>query len=212
MTDKSVANIKRKAVHPPVLYVGNPVALITTCNKDGTANISPMSSTWALGNRFVCGMSSTSQCHENILREMECVINFPSAPLWPSVEKIARATGRNPVPPHKAKIGYEYVKDKFVLSGLMPIPSETVKPPCINECPIQIEGKVIATHESSGEWSNERPETFSIVEILVTKVHAHEGIVVPESDYIDTSRWQPLFYVFRHYFGTGEDLGRTFKA
>ncbi len=199
-------------MHPPVLYVGNPVTLITTCNEDGTSNISPMSSTWALMDRFVCGMSSTSQCRKNILREMECVINFPSASLWPSVEKLARSTGRNPVPTHKAKIGYEYVKDKFALSNLTSIPSETVKPPRINECPIQIEGKVVATHEPGGEWSSEHPETFSIVEILVKKVHAHEDIVAPESDYIDTSRWRPLLYVFRHYFGTGEDLGRTFKT
>jgi len=212
MTDKSLSHIKHKTVSPPVLYVGTPVALITTCNEDGTANISPISSAWALMDRFVCGMSSFSQCHENTLREMECVINFPSASLWSSVEKIARSTGRNPVPPHKVKIGYEYVKDKFALSGLTPISSETVKPPRINECPIQIEGKVVATHGPGGEWPSERPETFSIVEVLVTKIHAHENIIVPESDYIDTNHWQPLLYVFRHYFGTGEDLGRTFKA
>jgi hypothetical protein len=24
--------------------------------------------------------------------------------------------------------------------------------------------------------------------------------------------WKPLFYVFRHYFSTGADLGKTFKA
>ena len=212
MTDKYVSHIKHKTVRLPVLYVGTPIALITTCNEDGTANISPMSSVWALGDRFVCGMSSSSQCHENTLREAECVINFPSASLWRSVEKLARSTGRNPVPPHKIKIGYEYVRDKFTLSGLTSIPSETVKPPRIKECPIQIEGKVVATHGPGGEWPIERPETFSIVEILVTKIHAHEDIVVPETDYIDTNRWQPLFYVFRHYFGAGEDLGRTFKA
>ncbi len=212
MTDKTVSHIKHKTVRPPVLYVGNPVVLITTCNEDGTVNISPVSSTWALLDRFVCGIGSASQGHENILREMECVINFPSASLWPSVEKIAHSTGRNPVPPHKAKIGYGYVKDKFMQSGLTPISSKTVKPPRINECPIQVEGKVVATHGPGGEWSSERPETFSIVEILMTKIHAHEDIVVPGSDYIDTSRWQPLLYVFRHYFGTGEELGRSFKA
>ena len=204
--------IKYKSVHPPVFYIGNPVALITTCNEDGTTNISPMSSSWALRDRVVCGMSSASQCHENILREMECVINFPSASLWSAVENIARTTGRSPVPPHKTKIGYEYVKDKFALSGLTPIISETVRPTRINECPIQIEGKVVAVHEPGGNWPDDRPETFSIVEILVTKTHAHEDIVVPNTDHIDTSRWQPLLYVFRHYFDTGKDLGRTFKA
>ncbi len=38
------------------------------------------------------------------------------------------------------------------------------------------------------------------------------GIVVPGTSHIDTARWSPLLYVFRHYFGTGPDLGRTFKS
>ena len=210
-TDKPVSSINIKTVNPPVLYVGTPVALITTQNEDGTANISPMSSVWALYDRLVCGMSSSSQCHENILREMECVINYPSAAQWTLVEKMARATGKEQVPASKAEIGYEYVKDKFSLSGFTSLSSETVKPPRITECPIQIEGKVVSSH-SPEEWPLDRASAFSIVEILVTKVHAHEDIVIPETDYIDTNQWHPLFYVFRHYFGTGKELGKTFKA
>ncbi len=212
MNGKPVSHIKYKTVRPPVLYVGTPVVLMTTRNEDGTANISPLSSAWALFDRFVCGMATASQGHENILRERECVINFPSASLWPLVEKIGRSTGRNPVPSYKVKIGYEYVKDKFEQSGFTPIPSETVKPPRIDECPIQIEGKVVATHRPGGEWPAERPDTFSIIEIQVLKVHAHEDIIIPGSDFIDTNRWHPLLYVFRHYFETGKDLGQTFKA
>ena len=109
-------------------------------------------------------------------------------------------------------MGYEYMKDKFAVSGFVPIPSETVKPPCINECPIQVEGKVVAVHEPGGEWPKERLETFSIVEVLVTRIHAREDIVIPDSDNIDTEQWYPMLYVFRHYFETGKDLGRTFKA
>jgi flavin reductase (DIM6/NTAB) family NADH-FMN oxidoreductase RutF len=116
------------------------------------------------------------------------------------------------VPPHKAKIGYEYVKDKFEMSDLVPIPSETVRPPRINECPIQVEAKVVAVHGPGGDWPQERPETFSIVEVLVTRIHAHENAVIPGSDQIDTNQWQPLLYVFRHYFGTSKNLGQTFKA
>ena len=44
MYNKPEYPIKHKTVRPPVLYIGTPVALITTCNEDGTANISPMSS------------------------------------------------------------------------------------------------------------------------------------------------------------------------
>lgn len=212
MPSKPDSIIKHKTIHPSVLYAGTPVVLITTCNEDGTVNISPMSSAWALGDRFVLGMSSASQCYSNIIREKECVLNFPSASQWPSVESISRSTGRNPIPPHKVKIGYEYMKDKFALSGLAAIPSETVKPSRITECPIQIESKVVAVHEPGGEWPKERPETFSIVEVLVKRIHAHENILLPDSDQIDTDKWQPLLYVFRHYFGTGKELGQTFKA
>lgn len=200
-----------KTVNPPVLYVGTPVALVTTTNKDDTTNISPMSSIWALGDRLICGMASGSLCHENILRENECVINYPSASQWKLVEKMARATGKNPIPAFKAKMGYEYVKDKFLLSGLSPIKSETVKADRISECPIQIEGKVVSNH-NPGKWNEDSPWSFTIIEIQVSKIHAHEDIIIPGTDYIDPNFWQPLIYVFRHYFGTGKELGKTFKA
>jgi flavin reductase (DIM6/NTAB) family NADH-FMN oxidoreductase RutF len=205
-------NKEHIAINPTVLYVGTPVALITTLNPDGTTNISPMSSAWALFDRVVLGMTSTSQGRENAVREGELVVNLPSADLWPKVEAIARGTGRTPVPPHKAKIGYEFEADKFGLSGFTPHESAIVRPLRIAECPIQFEAKVVAAHAPGTDWPEERPEAFQIVETKVVRVHAHRDIVVPGTSYIDTARWAPLLYVFRHYFGTGPDLGRTFKA
>jgi len=142
MNDKPVSHIKYKTVRPPVLYVGTPVILMTTSNEDGTANISPLSSAWALFDRFVCGMSVASRCHENILREMECVINFPSASLWPSVEKIAHSTGRNPVPSYKVKIGYEYVKDKFEQGGFTPSPRKPLSHPALMSARFRSKGRL----------------------------------------------------------------------
>jgi flavin reductase (DIM6/NTAB) family NADH-FMN oxidoreductase RutF len=51
-----------------------------------------------------------------------------------------------------------------------------------------------------------------IAETRVTRVHAHADIVIPGTNHVDTGRWEPLLYVFCHYFGTGPDLGKTFKA
>jgi flavin reductase (DIM6/NTAB) family NADH-FMN oxidoreductase RutF len=48
-------------INPSVLYVGTPVALITSMNRDGSVNISPMSSAWALFDRVVLGLTSTSR-------------------------------------------------------------------------------------------------------------------------------------------------------
>jgi len=198
-------------ITPSVLYVGTPVALITSLNTDGSCNISPMSSAWALGDRVVLGMSSSSQGRENVIRTRELVINFPDATLWQQVESIARATGRNPVPLHKQKIGYSFEPDKFKLSGLTAQQSQLVKPMRIAECPIQFEAQVMAAHDRCGESSN-FAEGFQIVETRVMCVHAHRDIVIPGTQHIDTDKWSPLLYVFRHYFGTASDLGRTFKA
>ena len=199
-------------ISPSVLYVGTPVALITTTNPDGSTNISPMSSAWALFDRVVLGLTSTSMGRENLQREQELVINFPSAALWEQVEALARATGRDPVPPHKATIGYRYEADKFTLCDLTPQDSAMVRPPRIAECPLQFEAVVVACHAPGADWPEARPEAFQIVETKVVRVHAHPDIVIPGTNHIDTATWEPLLYVFRHYFGTGPDLGRTFKA
>jgi flavin reductase (DIM6/NTAB) family NADH-FMN oxidoreductase RutF len=196
---------------PTVLYFGTPVALITSLNRDGATNISPMSSLWALFDRVVLGLTTTSMGRENIVREKELVINFPSADLWSKVEALARATGRNPVPPHKEKIGYRFEPAKFAAAGLTPQDSELVRPQRIAECPLQLEARVVAVHDPAG-WPAEPPEAFQIIEARVARVHARGDLVIPGTNHIDTDKWSPLLYMFRHYFAAGRRLGRTFKA
>jgi len=198
-------------IHPSILYAGNPVALITTLNGNGETNISPMSSTWELGERLVLGMTTASQGYENLRRERECVVNFPSSDIWQQVEQLARTTGRNPVPEHKQAIGYHFESDKFACANFTPLEAEDVKPLRIAECPLQFEGRLLALHHSTS-LSPENPAAFGIFEMQVTRVHAHAEIVHAGTNHVDTTAWSPLLYVFRHYFGTGPDLGRTFKA
>ncbi|MBV8767865.1 MAG: flavin reductase family protein [Hyphomicrobiales bacterium] len=196
-------------IKPSILYFGTPVVLITTLNPDATVNISPMSSAWALGDRVVLGCTASGQGIENLRRERECVLNFPSPKLWRNVERIARATGKHDVPPEKAAIGYEFVADKFALAKLAPTPSETVEPPRIAECPLQFEAELVEARPSNGADGR---TAFFIAETRVKRVHAHRDVVVEGTNHIDPARWEPLLYVFRHYFGTGTDLGKTFKA
>ncbi|MBZ6078302.1 flavin reductase family protein [Microvirga puerhi] len=172
-----------------------------------------MSSAWALGDRVVLGLSTGGQGSENAVREGECVINLAQAILWEKVERLARTTGRNPVPEYKTAAGYHHEPRKFEAAGLTPLPSDLVRPPRIAECPLQLEARVVAAHAPGGErWEIDSPHAFAIVETQVIRVHAHADITIPESNHVDVSRWQPLLYVFRHYVGTGDDLGRTFKA
>lgn len=202
---------EHRVIQPSALYFGTPIALITTTQPDGSINISPMSSAWALGERLVLGLGTEGQCLRNLLRAREAVVNLPSEALAIHVERIARTTGRNPVPAAKQANGYFFEADKFRRARLTPLASERVAPPRIAECPIQLETVLLAEHPASRTAESPDPG-YSMVELAVVRVHAHAGVTVADTNRIDVSRWRPLFFVFRHYFGLGSELGRNFRA
>ena len=202
------ASIHRRRITPSVLYPGTPVLLMTTLNDDGSSNISPLSSFWALGNRVVLGLGTQGQGYRNLQLRNECVLNFPSSAQAAQVEAIARATGCNPVPTAKQAMGYVHVRDKFALGGFTAAVSTHVAPMAIAECPLQVEATVMAMHppgEDDGQG-------FVIVEGRIRCVHAHEDITVHGTQHIDATRWTPLIYLFRHYLGVSAPVGRNFRA
>lgn len=203
-------SIPARSIRPAILYFGTPVLLIATRNEDGSANLTPMSSAWALADRVVLGLAAGGQGLENLLRERECTLNVVAPGQWPAVEALAPTTGRDPVPAWKS--GYRYESDKFALAGLTPLPSEQVCAPRVMECPLQMEARVVAWHERPlAAWANDAGG-FVTIETEVVRVHAHEDLIIAGSDHIDPRRFRPLLYVFRHYVGGGPALGRTFKA
>lgn len=191
-------------IEPSVLYFGTPVSLIATRNPDGTPNLAPMSSSWYLGYTAVLGIGQGGQTLDNLRRERACVINLPSVQPHEAVERIAPLTGRDPVPDSK-RDRFRFEPRKFETAGLTPTASRTVGAPRVAECPVHLEAVVEAVHQP-------REEGFAVVETRILHVHVAEDLVVPGTHYIDTDRWRPLFYVFRHYFGLGPDLGRNFRA
>lgn len=189
----------------PVLYFGTPVVLLTTANPDGTSNITPMSSAWALGNRYVLGLGADGQALANLHRVPELVLNLPSASLVRAVEAIAPTTGRWPVPP-SAPPGYRHVADKWALGGFTALDARDVAPQRIAQCPVQLEARVAQmTPLADGDAVS--------VEAEVLRMHVHETILEAEHPHrIDIDRWRPLYYTFRHYFAQGEHLGANFRA
>jgi len=191
-------------IEPSILYVGTPVALLSTVNEDGTVNLAPMSSAWALGDVVVLGVGMTGQTAINLRSRPDVVINFPSPSQWEAVERIAGLTGRNPVPEHK-QARFRFEREKFTAAGLTPVPSELVAPPRVAECPIQFEATVTqADLDAKGN--------FLIAQAEVLRVHAEEAIVVPGTSHVDPAAWSPLIYNFRHYFGLAEELGESFRT
>ncbi|MGH8182331.1 MAG: flavin reductase family protein [Rhodanobacteraceae bacterium] len=201
-----------RVVEPKILYFGTPVVLVTTRNPDGSANITPMSSAWALADRVTIGLAGGGQGLDNLLRERECVLNLAGEAMRAGVERLAPTTGRDPVPAFKRTGGYRHVSDKFALAGWHAEPALVVGAPRIAEAPLQLEARVLhADQRDVPAWTNDAGGYVS-VELQIVKVHAHVDVVVAGTQHIDPCRYRPLFYVFRHYYGVGERLGRTFKA
>ncbi len=194
-----------KEIYPKILYYGMPVYLLSTLNEDGTTNISPMSSSWALGKYIVLGIGLGGKAIQNIKVNRECVINLPSSSQWEHVEKIAPYTGTDNIPKFKCDMGYTYIKDKLALANLTPISSKTVKPQRIEECPLQIEARVRDIRIPDYD------PFFAIVETEVIHVHAHTNII-KGGNHIDPQKWNPLFYNFRYYFSIGEEIGRNYRT
>jgi flavin reductase (DIM6/NTAB) family NADH-FMN oxidoreductase RutF len=195
-----------REIAPAILYFGTPVVVISTLNEDATTNIAPMSSAWWLGWTCVLGFDASSKTPQNLLRTGECVLNLPSAALVAHVDRLACLSASDPLPLHKSMLGYRSATDKFAASGLTPIPSVTVTPARIRECPVQLEAVFVSSRPIGSNDPNMRVPAISI-EVRIVKVHATETILSDVfENRIDASKWQPLIMTFRQFFTTGHSI------
>jgi flavin reductase (DIM6/NTAB) family NADH-FMN oxidoreductase RutF len=191
-----------KTIDPTILYFGTPVALISTLNPDGSPNLAPMSSAWWLGWSCMLGLGQMGQTSDNLIRTRECVINLPSEDLVTHVDRLALTTAKNPVPEKKRDWGYRYETDKFGTAGLTVIASESVAPPRVLECPVQMEGIV---HDFRSFGKNVNANAF---EVHIVKLHVDERLLVGDGSrpHIDPVRWRPLIMSFCRFFGRGGEV------
>jgi flavin reductase (DIM6/NTAB) family NADH-FMN oxidoreductase RutF len=193
-------------IDPAILYFGTPVVLVSSLNEDGSPNLAPMSSAWWLGRSCMLGLGARSHTPANIRRTGECVLNLPSVEQVAQVNRLARTTGSDPVPPHKVAMGYRHERDKFGVAGLTPVRSDLVTPPRVAECPVQLEAVLEGVHplaESRPEWRGR----LVALEVRVLRVHVDERIrMAGHANRIDPVRWRPLIMSFQQFFGLGEAM------
>ncbi|MGY5810471.1 flavin reductase family protein [Rhizobium sp. LEGMi198b] len=200
-----------RTVEPKILYFGTPIALISSLNEDGSTNLSPISSFWALGWTMALGLLNDAKLAENLARHPECVVNLPSPSMWQMVEKLAPLTGKDPVPELKSR-QFRTEKDKFTAAGFSRHDSELVRPVRAAECPVQMEARVLSRHEMGGTRLAELGGGLVAV-VKILRVHACEEFLKGDSDHIDPHKWSPLVYNFRHYYDLSDtELGKTFRA
>jgi len=191
-------------IDPAILYFGTPVVLVSSSNPDGTANLAPMSSAWWLGRSCLLGFGARSQTPQNIQRTGECVLNLPSVSEAQAVDRLAKTTGSDPVPPHKLAMGYQHEADKFGLAGLAPLPSDCVAPPRVRECPVHLEAELEAVHPLAVREPARRGALIAL-ELRIVRVHVDEAIRMRgHTDRIDPDLWRPLIMSFQQFYGLGE--------
>lgn len=192
------------AVEPAILYFGTPVVLISTMNEDGSSNLAPMSSAFWLGWRCMLGLDASSKTTENLMRTGQCVLNLPSPAQVDAVDRLARLTGTNPVPAAKQMRNYTHEQNKWAISGLTPIASETIAPPRALECPVQQEAVLAATNGFMADDENWKVG-IKVFEVRIQRVHVHPAILMAgEADRIDPDKWRPLIMSFQKFYGLAD--------
>jgi flavin reductase (DIM6/NTAB) family NADH-FMN oxidoreductase RutF len=148
------------------------------------------------------GLGQMGQTSDNLIRTRECVINLPSEDHVTHVDRLALTTGKNPVPERKSQWGYRYEPDKFGIAGLTPVASQSVTPPRVLECPIQMEGIV---HDFRPFGKNVNANVF---EVHIVKLHVDENLLLENGSrpHIDPVRWRPLIMSFCRFFGLGGEV------
>ena len=191
-------------IDPAILYFGTPVVLVSSTNADGTCNLAPMSSAWWLGHSCMLGFGARSLTPQNIQRTGECVLNLPSVSEVGAVNRLARTTGSDPVPPHKVAMGYRHVSDKFGVAGLTALESDCVNALRVRECPVHLEATLEAVHPLAVRDDDRRGALVSL-ELRIVRVHVDESIrMTGHTDRIDPEKWRPLIMSFQQFFGLGD--------
>ncbi|TKK65980.1 flavin reductase family protein [Ilyomonas limi] len=195
-----------KIVQPAILYFGTPVILISTINQDGSYNLAPISSAFWLGWRCMIGISAFSKTTENIIRTRECVLNLPSEEQVASVNYLARTTGSNPVPEGKRLKGYRYEPDKFDVAGVTATTATKVKAPLVQECPVQLEAKLIAIHKLAADDVLQNGRILTM-ELKIVCVHTAPSILMDGcTNRIDPDKWRPLIMSFQKFYGLSNQI------
>jgi flavin reductase (DIM6/NTAB) family NADH-FMN oxidoreductase RutF len=165
-----------RTIEPAILYFGTPVVLVSSLNEDGSPNVAPMSSAWWLGWSCLLEFGARSKTPANILRTGECVLNLPSVDQVAAVDRLARLTGSNPVPPHKVAMGYRYEPGRK--GKLIALEVRVVR--------VHIEERLLLQgHENRIDPDAWRPLIMSFCQFygLDSRVHSSRLAEIPESAY-----------------------------
>jgi flavin reductase (DIM6/NTAB) family NADH-FMN oxidoreductase RutF len=163
-----------------------PAALITSIDAEGRANIATAGEAFMMSLYplvVAVGFRPATYSNGLIRRAGEFVVNLPSRKILKAVDFCGRVSGRE--------------VDKFKATGLTPRPAKYVKPPLIEECPVNVECRVrgIVTFGSHDVFAGD-----------ALAIHADEGII-GEDGLPDISKCPTIAYANNKYYLVDTFLG-----
>jgi flavin reductase (DIM6/NTAB) family NADH-FMN oxidoreductase RutF len=181
--------IEKTRIEAPVRpVVPTPVGLIVSADGNGKPNIMTAGEIFNISLRNPCiigiALRKATYSHGLISQTGEFTANIPTGELLTQIDGIGLVSGRDG-------------RDKFADFGLSPLPSMTVKPPIIAECPVNLECKVLSITEVGDH------ELF-LGEVLYMRVDAdklgeNQRMLIERMDFILYAEWE--------YYATGAKLG-----
>ena len=85
--------------------------------------------------------------------------------------------------------------------GVRSVASQTVGPPRVLECPVQLEATVEAVHDLA-EHDEVLRGGAQVFEVRIQRVHVDESILMEKQENrIDSDKWNPLIMSFQKFYG-----------
>jgi flavin reductase (DIM6/NTAB) family NADH-FMN oxidoreductase RutF len=179
----------RKSLPLAPMLFPTPVVLVTCIDEMGKPNIITLAWAGVVNSEPpMVGISIRQNRHSYgcVKETREFVVNIPTEEMLRGVDVCGLLSGRN--------------TKKFDLTGWRPVPAEKVKPPLIDECPVQMECRVkeiipLGSHD------------LFIGEIVA--LHVGEEFQ-KENGELDIKKCLPLAYCpgAREYWNLGSSIGR----
>jgi flavin reductase (DIM6/NTAB) family NADH-FMN oxidoreductase RutF len=164
------------------LVAPKPTALVTCIDNEGNANIIAIAAITSVSHQppmFMIAVREGRYSHDLIDQTKEFVINMPSIDLVEKAHMCGRSTGRS--------------VNKFREAGLTATPAKIVGPPLIEECPINIECRVVDAV---------KPGTHTLFIGEVVAAHVKQGVFSDTG--LNLENFSATLYNYKEYMKPGD--------
>jgi len=175
---KKMLDSKYRPVQP------SPAALITSADENGKPNVMTAGEVFnvSIGNPVIVGIAirKATYTHSLVAKTREYVVNLTTPELAAELDACGRVSGRDGV-------------NKLEKFGLTPVAASFVRPPLIDECPVNIECRVRDIQEIGDH---------DLILGDVLAVHANESVLDAKGR-LDTDKLDVLVYLNCSYWRLG---------